>query len=114
MQNPSNQAGRTPVYIATGILWLATAVLGLVAVYHLHTLAMLLYGLFISRDYYPSVLAGQVAAVIGGIIWLFAIIASGEYHLKHAGERKSWQIIAWILGIEILIVAVGSIIAGGL
>jgi hypothetical protein len=114
MRSTEGRFGQAPVYIAVALLWLVTAVLGLAAVYYLHELAVLFYGLFIGKDYYTAVLIGQVSAIIGALIWLGSIIGSGEFHLKHAGQKKSWQIIAWMLAVEILIIAIGLITSGAI
>src|SRR5690606_29634972 len=98
--------------IATGLLWLATAGLGLAAVYYLHSLSTLIYAVLGGREFWVGSLIGQVSAVIGGIIWLILIIVTGEYYLKHAGEKKTWKIIAYVLGAELLIILIGYLTTG--
>ena len=112
MGDTHGRLGRTPVYIVIGLLWLLSAALGFVSVYYFHELAILIYAAFIGKEYSIGVLVGQASAIIAALIALGAIIVTGEYHLKHAGQRKSWQILAWMLGIEVLIIVVGIITTG--
>jgi hypothetical protein len=71
---------------------------------------VLLYVFAVGRDYFAGVLSGQVVTVIAGLVWVMVIIGSGEYLFKHAGQRKAWIILAWLLGIELLIILLGVLL----
>jgi hypothetical protein len=107
MSSTRGPAARTTMQIAVGLLWLLTAAVGLAAVYYLHALAIYVYDTFIGNEYRVGVLIGQMTVIIAAVIWLAAVVISGEYHLKHAGSAKSWRIILIMLGVEALIIAVG-------
>lgn len=109
MGSSSGSARRTPVYILTALLWLATSAIGLSAIYYLHAASILIYDALGGNEYRVGVLIGQVTVLVGALLWIASVIVSGEFHLKHAGERKSWVIIAWMLGIELTIVILGVI-----
>lgn len=117
-ETPSKEPAASPralIGVAVAVLWLVTVLLGLFAVYNLHALSMLAFQAIKGHQFTPSDfntgrLIGYLVIFFGGLGWIATAILSGEYHLKHAGEVKSWKIIAWFLGIEILIIAVGYFI----
>jgi hypothetical protein len=92
--------------ILAGLLWLASVAGGLYALYSLSKLASSLYALF-GDTYYAGVLSGQLVAVLAGLGLLAMFIITGEYHLKHNGERRSWNLFGWVLGIELVIILAG-------
>ncbi len=112
MDSKSEKSNLVVTNIATGLLWLATAGLGLAAVYYLHSLSTLIYAILGGREFWVGSLIGQVSALIAGILWLVIIIITGEYYLKHAGEKKTWKIIAYVLGAELLIILIGFLTTG--
>lgn len=95
------------VALVTALLWLASAALGLVAIFYLHSLSTLVYAALGGREFWVGSLIGQATAIIGGVICLAVIIVTGEYYLKHVGEKRVWKIIAGVLGIEVLIILMG-------
>ena len=46
---------------------------------------------------------------VGGILWLAMVIGGMEFHFnqKRLGSGRSYRILAWTIGIEIVLVAVG-------
>ncbi len=106
------------VLIATiaAFLWIASAALGFFSIYSLFRLTPLLYALSTGKTTFSisenslAVLIGQTTAIIGGIAWIIVVIGTGEYHLKHFGERKSWITFAWVLGVEIVLFLLGIFI----
>lgn len=110
MADHSSKVKSTSILLLVAVLWLISAILGLIAVYYLRELTILIYALVGSRDYYIGVLTSQVVTIVGGLLWVIVIIGTGEYHLKHAGERKSWRIFAWTIGIELLIIALAFVL----
>lgn len=109
MSDASGKVRRAQLIVLTALSWLATAVLGLAAIYYFHALAILLYDALGGKEFRVGELIGQGAVFFGALAWLAAIIGSGEYHLKHTGERKAWQISAWIFVIELVIVITGIV-----
>jgi Na+/H+ antiporter NhaC len=86
--------------------------------YSLFNLSGMLYALLSGlrtyniKEYYAGVLFGQVTILIAAIIWLAAAVISGEFYMKHAGERKSWVMMAWIFGIEIFLILLNLLFGG--
>lgn len=45
------------------------------------------------------------------VIWIGGIAIAGmEYHLKRSGQRKSYRILAWTIGIEVILIVVGILL----
>jgi uncharacterized membrane protein YgdD (TMEM256/DUF423 family) len=107
---PHRWTRRAPIYLATALLWLATSALGLAAVYYLHALAILLYDLVGAGEFRVGILIGQVVTLIAALLWLGLVVYSGELHLKHAGERRSWKWGGWMLAVELVIVIAGVVV----
>ena len=53
-------------------------------------------------------------AVLGGgmlAIYLLAMVVGGmEHHFKHIGQRRSFQVFAWTIAIEIALILVGYLL----
>jgi len=100
------------ITITTALAWLLAVVLGLAAIYATYQLSLAVFATATRQDpsttgqFYTGVLTGQLTALFAGGLWLVAVIWSGEYALKHAGERRVWKIFAWMLGIEVLLILV--------
>jgi hypothetical protein len=108
---PENNARNIkPLYgqVLSFLLWLASAGLGLYAIYSVFKLTTGLYAL-IGQDYYTGVLAGQVATVAAGQVWIVAVVVGGETLRKYAGKSKIWRLLGWIIGIELLLIVLGII-----
>lgn len=107
-----------PASLLLALLWVASIPLGLWAVYELQALTRLsFYAIrgaqnLTYQDNQAANLIGQISVIVGGIGLLAAIIGTGEFYMKHAGERKSWKIAIWILGVEILLIILGLIFVG--
>ena len=116
MTNAPGNAVRIPAYIVTALLWLASAVFSTATVYYTYALSILIYSILSGKqgtnEFFAGIFVGQVAAFISGLIWLGVILVTGEYHLKHAGTKKSWKVIAYVLGIQLLIIIVGMLATG--
>jgi hypothetical protein len=93
--------------VLAGLLWLASGALGLYAVYSISKLTATVYALLGGNRYYNGVLASQVLTLIMAFVWITMFIVTGEYIRKHPGERSSWKLLAWVLGIELLIILLG-------
>jgi hypothetical protein len=106
---PGNESGQIKMWhtvALSGVLWLASAGLGLYAVYSIYKLAIMVYALF-GKDYYSGVVIGQVATLAAGLVWLVAIVFSGETLFKHAGENKTFRLLGWMIGIELVLIVLG-------
>lgn len=48
---------------------------------------------------------------IGVLVWIGVIVIGGmEYHFKRVGERKSYRLFAWTIGIELVIILVSTLL----
>lgn len=104
-----NNTGKTKPLIGqilSVLLWLISAGLGLYAVYSSFRLATSAYAL-IGKDYYTGVLAGQVTAVVAGLVWIISVVVGGETLRSHAGESKIYRLLGWMIGIELLLIVLG-------
>ena len=119
-----NRTRKTFTWVLTAVLWLATVGLGLLAYVYLQGAVFTQMTLFVVQSVnnkQMGITAGggwrqiaqYAAAFIGGLIWLGVVIAGIEYHFKpkRIGTRKSYQVFAWTLGIEAVILVV-SILLG--
>lgn len=93
--------------VAALILWLVTAALGVADVYFLREIFFAIY-VRLSKDNAPALFWGDILVVLAAIGFVAFLIASGEYHRKHVGERKSWQLfaISLVVGLAIPIIAI--------
>jgi hypothetical protein len=96
--------------VIAALLWLVSVAGGMYALYSLSKLAITLYAL-LGDTYYAGVLTGQVTAVLAALAFIVMFILTGEYHLKHVGERRSWLLFGWVLAVELLIILAGLIFA---
>lgn len=98
------------VRAATVLLWILTCAVGLVAIYSIIRLSVLIFAVVTGQGMqtvglvYTGVFVGQIAAVVSGGLWLVAAIWSGEYAIKHVGERRLWKVFAWMLGVELFLI----------
>jgi hypothetical protein len=106
---------KLPVGLQAGLavfLWLASVVLGGLAIYYLREIALVLFTTFIIRDRNPASFYSEAVTLITWLTFVVAlvlviyIVGSGEYHLKHFRERSSWLLFAWGLGVELVIIAI--------
>jgi hypothetical protein len=93
--------------VLAGLLWLASGALGLYAVYSVSKLTSTVYALVGGSRYYNGVLASQLATLLMGFVWIGLFIVTGEFIRKHPGERSSWKVLAWVLGVELVIILLG-------
>jgi hypothetical protein len=110
----NSQAKPRPIsaVLITVVAWLLSLVLGLMAIYAVYQLALTVFALVTRQDlrtisqFYTGVLTGQITAFCSGAVWLAAIIWTGEYALRHVGERRLYKIFAWMIGIEALLILI--------
>jgi hypothetical protein len=52
-----------------------------------------------------------LAMMCGGGLWLAVAIGSFGYHSEFLGTRRSWRVLKWTIGIEVLIIALDRLYA---
>ena len=97
------------------VVWGATIVLGFILIPVVHgTIIDILSAipedseaLFKARYRIGAVYS--FAFVILAAMWLLFFIISTYYHFDRAGQPKSWRILAWTVGIELLLLLLAII-----
>ena len=84
------------------LLWIVTTVFSILCIYLIYQISLLIFGHF-STDLPTATVVGYVAAFLAAFACMVTVIATGEYHRKHAGTRESWTLFAWTIAIELLI-----------
>ncbi len=89
------RADRLWGWLASGMLWLGTAILGLYEIALLREVLLRAY----MRFGPPSSQLLQQAQALGswgvfllGALWVVLVIGGGEYHYRHVGQRASWRL----------------------
>jgi len=97
---------KQPRRIATGALaltlWLATAVLGFWEIYLVREMLFRIYARF-GSDYWSAVNLGKWVVVVLGAVWLAFVVGGGEHHRRRVGQRSSWSLFGWTIGVEVAI-----------
>lgn len=97
--------------VAAVILWLMTAALGMADVYFVREIFFAIF-VRLSKDNAPALFWGDVLVVLAAIGFVAFLIASGEYHRKHVGERSSWRLFAWSLAVGLAIPIIALVLGG--
>ncbi len=84
------------------ILWAATMALGMVDIYFVREIFFAIYARF-STEGRSAAVMGNAIVVIGAIVFVGFAVLTSEYHLKHVGERSSWDLLARTLIVELAI-----------
>lgn len=105
MDNPTRPA----IYTAVG-LWALTAVLGLwvMAAIVQDILPRLFASLGLDGGLYEVVY--NLLALTLGLVWIGVVVGGGEYHRSRVGRRRSWQIFAWTIGVELALLLVAAVL----
>jgi len=82
------------------VLWLLAFGLGLNAIYVLLQIFYLVYGA-LGGSLTQAERFAPVLVFALGLGFLIFIVATSEYHRKHAATRQSWRLFAWTIAIEI-------------
>lgn len=98
------------------VVWAATIVLGFILIPVVHGVIIDFLSaipedsdaLFAAR--YQIGAAYSFGFVILAAIWLFFFIISTYYHFDRAGRPKSWRVLAWTVGIELLLLLVAVVV----
>ncbi len=84
------------------VLWVVTTVLAIISIYLIYQISLAIFAHF-SSDLPVATVIAYVAAILATFACMVTVIATGEYHRKHAGTRESWTVFAWTVAIELLI-----------
>lgn len=99
------------------VLWLATAGVGFlafIAIQDIVTSAVALalvdqtaeIGVVETHGWITT--ARNVSTIFGGLLWLAVVVGGMEYHFRHYGQRRSYRVFAWTLGIEAVLIAIST------
>jgi hypothetical protein len=125
MTAPSDQVQRHRKKIQqslTVILWLASVVLGLLAIPALirGVDAQVLAYIFqrIQNQEMGPMTASTLSRatnlatiLITGVLWIGAVIIAGlGYHSKRVEQRSSYRVFAWTIGIELTLILIGTLL----
>lgn len=95
-------------YVLAFILWVGTAILGIYEIYLIREMIFAIYARFVEGassgiDYWAALALGNAALLPLSIGWIALVMAGGEYHFKHVGQRCSWKLFGWTIAGELLI-----------
>lgn len=92
---PAPLTPRRVVLNATALaLWLTTVVVGLVEVYFMRQ-AFFRVASRAGVSASAGLLGADVLLLVLALVWVVFTYATGEFHRKHAGEPRSWQLFGW-------------------
>ena len=125
MNIPSEQDSRLKKLLLpalTIVLWLATVLLGFWAVAIIQNTVDVRILAYIFQEVESQEMGASrggglrsvvnyATIAIAVLIWLGAVVIGGmEYHFKRVGQRNSYRIFAWTIGIELAIIIVGTLL----
>jgi hypothetical protein len=84
------------------LIWLVSAAFGLLSIYMLRQ-TFLNLSIYINMSAAAAVNLSNWLLFLLALIWLVFAFGTLEYHLKHAGEKRSWKIFATTFGVELFI-----------
>jgi hypothetical protein len=85
------------------VLWLASFVLGLQAIYDL-TQIISVIRVAMGAGLESTQLSIPVMIFFFALLLLIFIIWSTEYHLKRVGKPESWRLFGWTIAVELSII----------
>ena len=117
-QNEVSRSRKIGLWLLTAVLWVATVGLWFLAFIAFQDIATTAVGYILAGDPEVDVVQARgwvtttrnVSTMIAGVLWLIMVIGGMEYHFRHVGQRRSWRIFAWTLGIELLLIAISVLI----
>ncbi len=85
------------------LLWVASALLGAwaIAQFVQEILPWLFGRLGVRQSNYE--VAYNCAIIVLAILWIMVVIGGGEYHRTRVGRPRSWKILIWTVGVEVVI-----------
>ncbi|MBZ0304407.1 MAG: hypothetical protein K8J31_32020 [Anaerolineae bacterium] len=119
-QTPRNR--KRTQQILTAILWLMTVALGALAISALirgidaQVLAYI-FKRMQTQEMGPMTASTLSRAVnlatilIAGLLWIGGVVFAGiGYHSKRVGQPRSYRVFAWTIGVELILIVVGSLL----
>jgi hypothetical protein len=109
MPEPENgdKKKKIPAGILAVLLWIVTAILGLVDILAVRNIAQGIAARIRSdtrgSSYWAYVNAGNWSVVVAAVIWIVVVVGSGEYHRVKVGQRSSWKLFGWTIAVEVAI-----------
>ena len=106
----------------TAILWIATVALGFLAIVALVRGIDALVLVYIFQNMqnqemgpmtasFMSRLTNFLTMICAGVLWIGVVVFFGmSYHFKRAGQRNSYRVFAWTIGIEIALILIGNLL----
>jgi len=97
-------------------LWLSTAVVGLLEINTVLTMATRVYAQFwgdygfYGRDYFAGVALRQILVFPLALLLIAVVIGGGEYHYRRFGQPRSWRLFGWVIAVELSILALAFFI----
>lgn len=84
------------------VLWIATCALGLLEVYLVLQMVGRIYARF-GSSYWSGVTIDNATLLILALLYIAFAVGTGEYHQKRVGQRNSWRLFGWTMGIQVVI-----------
>jgi len=117
MSEPKNEDEKKPgipAGILALLLWIVTGILGFVDILAVRRIAMgiaaRIWSDTRSSSYWAYVNAGNWSVIVAAVLWLVVVVGGGEYHRTRVGQRSSWRLFGWTIGVEAVILLVSFVI----
>lgn len=93
--------------VVTVVLWVLTAVLGLLDILAIRSILVTLY-ILLGGDtgghgYWVAVNVSNWSVLVTGLLWIAVTVGGGEFHRKRVGQRSSWIAFAITIAVEAVI-----------
>ena len=90
------------------VLWAGTSALGFLEILTVREIALRIFVHFAVTGerysgYWGGHALGTATTVVMGLVCVGVIIAGGEYHVKHFGKAKSWQLFRRTIAVELAV-----------
>jgi hypothetical protein len=98
------------VPIVAFILWAVTVVLAFWHIVVVPDVLIQLYGRLVANmpqmsAYWTAVNLQNWVIFLLAVVFIAVVLGGGEYHYRHYGQSRSWKLLAWTIGIQLLILA---------
>ena len=88
--------------LLTFILWLGTAIIGLLNILVIRDL-VLMAGIAAGSSQAGAGAATILAMIVSAVIYIAAVIGGAEFHYKRIGQPSSWKLFTWTIVIQLFI-----------
>ncbi len=105
-------------WLLTLVLWAGTAVLGFLAFIAIQDIVTTAVAFAFAGTDNPEIgvvetrgwitTARNVSTILGGLVWLAVVVGGIEYHFRYVGQRRSYRVFAWTLGIEAALILIST------